>query len=64
MSRFEGKEEAFVDNVKLCGNDAGTGSRNRVCISLRISRNPSVGDKFASRAGQKGKERDRRNQVS
>jgi DNA-directed RNA polymerase I subunit RPA2 len=54
VKRFEGKEVCFVDSVKACGNDAGTCQLNRVCISFRIPRNPSVGDKFASRAGQKG----------
>ncbi len=55
LKRYEGKEEVFVDSVRLCGNDTGTAQRNRACIALRIQRNPSVGDKFASRAGQKGK---------
>ncbi len=55
LKRYEGKEEVFVDSVRLCGNDTGTAQRNRACIALRIQRNLSVGDKFASRAGQKGK---------
>eukprot|EP00094_Tigriopus_californicus_P000620 TCALIF_00602-PA protein Name:"Similar to POLR1B DNA-directed RNA polymerase I subunit RPA2 (Pongo abelii)" AED:0.03 eAED:0.03 QI:23/0.66/0.75/1/0.66/1/4/44/1177 len=54
VKRYEGKEMVFVDAVKICSNDTGTSERNRICISLRIPRNPSVGDKFASRAGQKG----------
>ena len=53
---YEPKEPAIVDAIKACGNDRGTGQRSRICISLRILRNPSVGDKFASRAGQKGKQ--------
>jgi DNA-directed RNA polymerase I subunit RPA2 len=54
VKKFEGKELCFVDSVKLCGNDTGTSTKNRVSISFRIPRNASVGDKFASRAGQKG----------
>ena len=49
VKKFEGKETYFVDSVKLCGNDTGSGAKNRACISLRVPRNPSVGDKFASR---------------
>ena len=52
--KYKYKEAVFVDHVKLCSNDTGTSSKNRVCISFRVPRNPSVGDKFASRAGQKG----------
>ena len=54
VKRYEGKETVFVDNVKLCGNAYGTSGVTRVCISFRMQRNPAVGDKFASRAGQKG----------
>jgi len=54
VKNYEGKEVAYVDSVKMLGNENGTGMRNRVCISFRVPRNPAVGDKFASRAGQKG----------
>lgn len=43
-----------MDNIKVCSNDAGTGLFKRVCITTRIPRNPTIGDKFASRHGQKG----------
>uniref|UniRef100_A0A8C4X1E9 DNA-directed RNA polymerase subunit beta n=1 Tax=Eptatretus burgeri TaxID=7764 RepID=A0A8C4X1E9_EPTBU len=48
------KESSVVDNIKACGNDTGTSNLKKVCITLRIPRNPMVGDKFASRHGQKG----------
>ncbi|XP_077291956.1 RNA polymerase I subunit Rpl135 [Arctopsyche grandis] len=51
--KFHGKEESYVDNVRVCGGFNLNAPKN-ACISYRIPRNPSVGDKFASRAGQKG----------
>ena len=54
VKSYKSKEPAIVDSIKLCSNDTATSLKNKVCISFRISRNPSVGDKFASRAGQKG----------
>eukprot|EP00092_Neocalanus_flemingeri_P024162 GFUD01026209.1.p1 GENE.GFUD01026209.1~~GFUD01026209.1.p1 ORF type:complete len:1157 (+),score=299.03 GFUD01026209.1:56-3526(+) len=53
-AKYKYKEAVFVDSIKLCSNDTGTSGKNRAVISFRIPRNPSVGDKFASRAGQKG----------
>lgn len=51
--KYSGSEDCVVDNVKLCGT-FNTDSKKIACITLRIPRNPTVGDKFASRAGQKG----------
>ncbi|XP_062979996.1 DNA-directed RNA polymerase I subunit RPA2 [Elgaria multicarinata webbii] len=48
------KEICVVDNIKVCSNDTGSGYFRCVCITLRIPRNPTIGDKFASRHGQKG----------
>ena len=54
IKRFRSEEPAYVDNIKILGNDSGTADLTRVSITLRIPRNPVVGDKFASRHGQKG----------
>ncbi|XP_069811491.1 DNA-directed RNA polymerase I subunit RPA2 [Dendropsophus ebraccatus] len=51
---YKTKEDCIVDNVKVCSNDLGIGKFKSVCITMRIPRNPTIGDKFASRHGQKG----------
>lgn len=53
LMKYKGSEDCVVDNVKLCGAFK-TSQPKLACITFRIQRNPSVGDKFASRAGQKG----------
>ncbi|XP_018335521.1 DNA-directed RNA polymerase I subunit RPA2 [Agrilus planipennis] len=54
VQNFKGKEDCFVDNVRVCGNFNNTRAKKIACIVFRVPRNPTVGDKFASRAGQKG----------
>ncbi|XP_020390740.2 DNA-directed RNA polymerase I subunit RPA2 isoform X1 [Rhincodon typus] len=51
---YKSKESCVVDNIKVCSNDNGTAMFKRVCITMRVPRNPTIGDKFASRHGQKG----------
>ncbi|XP_051503671.1 DNA-directed RNA polymerase I subunit RPA2 isoform X2 [Myxocyprinus asiaticus] len=51
---YKYQESCVVDNIKVCSNDTGTGRFKRVCITTRVPRNPTIGDKFASRHGQKG----------
>ncbi|XP_066535596.1 DNA-directed RNA polymerase I subunit RPA2 [Hoplias malabaricus] len=51
---YKSQESCVVDNIKVCSNDTGTGRFKRICITMRIPRNPTIGDKFASRHGQKG----------
>eukprot|EP00127_Corallochytrium_limacisporum_P003379 Clim_evm7s149 gene=Clim_evmTU7s149 len=51
---YKGMEDAHVDQVRLLGNETGDGRAQRAAIKLRVTRNPSIGDKFSSRHGQKG----------
>ncbi|XP_006499088.1 DNA-directed RNA polymerase I subunit RPA2 isoform X1 [Mus musculus] len=51
---YKSKENCVVDNIKVCSNDMGSGKFKCICITVRIPRNPTIGDKFASRHGQKG----------
>ena len=52
--KYKSAEPAYVDHIKVLGNDLGTEELQKICIVLRITRNPIIGDKFSSRHGQKG----------
>ncbi|CAG8483343.1 4694_t:CDS:10 [Diversispora eburnea] len=51
---YGGSEDAYVDQVRLLGDDLGKDEVQKVHIKLRIPRPPVIGDKFSSRHGQKG----------
>lgn len=54
IKKYSSLESAIVEDVKILGNDNGTGLLQKASIKLRIQRNPIIGDKFSSRHGQKG----------
>jgi len=54
VMKYKGLETAYVENLSVLGNDKGDQIIQRVRITYRIERNTIIGDKFASRAGQKG----------
>lgn len=52
--RYKSLEDAYVDEVRLCGSDSGDSPLQKIGIKFRIPRPPVIGDKFSSRHGQKG----------
>ncbi|XP_002014590.2 DNA-directed RNA polymerase I subunit RPA2 [Drosophila persimilis] len=53
VEKMDEKEECFVDSIRQLGSFDLT-PKKTVCITLRVPRPATIGDKFASRAGQKG----------
>eukprot|EP01134_Creolimax_fragrantissima_P002099 CFRG2099T1 len=51
---YKESEEAYVEEIRVVGNDSGTEEAQKAIIKLRVVRNPIIGDKFSSRHGQKG----------
>ncbi|KAI5477061.1 DNA-directed RNA polymerase I subunit RPA2 [Pseudohyphozyma bogoriensis] len=54
FEKYKGDETAYVDEVRLIGNDSADSEAQKLHIKLRIPRAPVIGDKFSSRHGQKG----------
>lgn len=54
VKTYHSSEPAYVEEVKLIGDDAGDSEFQMLSIKYRITRSPLIGDKFSSRHGQKG----------
>ncbi|GME77193.1 unnamed protein product [Ambrosiozyma monospora] len=54
VKTYHSSEPAFVEEVKLLSDDAGTSEFQTLSIKYRVTRHPMIGDKFSSRHGQKG----------
>lgn len=52
--KYKSIEDAYVDEVRLLGNDYGDAICQAISVKYRITRSPVIGDKFSSRHGQKG----------
>jgi DNA-directed RNA polymerase I subunit RPA2 len=52
--KHKDRETAYVQAIRAIGDDSGNGADNKVKITLRYPRKPTIGDKFSSRHGQKG----------
>jgi len=54
VKTFHSSEPAYIEEVKLIGDDVGDSECQMITIKYRITRQPNIGDKFSSRHGQKG----------
>ncbi|OUM51579.1 hypothetical protein BVG19_g684 [[Candida] boidinii] len=54
VKTYHSSEPAYIEEVKLVGDDSGTTEFQSLVIKYRITRTPLIGDKFSSRHGQKG----------
>jgi DNA-directed RNA polymerase I subunit RPA2 len=52
--KYKDSEAAFVEEVRLIGNENGNEPLQDIAIKFRVPRGPVIGDKFSSRHGQKG----------
>ena len=52
--RYKDAEAAYIDQVRLLGTETGDTPCQAISVKYRIPRRPVIGDKFASRHGQKG----------
>jgi DNA-directed RNA polymerase I subunit RPA2 len=51
---YKGTEKAIIDQIKIFSKNSKKNKFEKNLLKLRIRRRPNIGDKFASRHGQKG----------
>lgn len=54
VKTYHSSETAYIEEVKLLGDDGGDHECQQATIKYRVPRAPLIGDKFSSRHGQKG----------
>ncbi|KAH8172068.1 RNA polymerase rpb2, domain 6 domain-containing protein [Sarocladium implicatum] len=52
--KYKEEETAFVEEVRLIGQETGNEPLQTISVKFRVPRSPIIGDKFSSRHGQKG----------
>ncbi|KAI9739852.1 MAG: DNA-directed RNA polymerase I subunit RPA2 [Claussenomyces sp. TS43310] len=54
FEKYKDQEQAFIEEVRILGNENGVEPAQAVSVKFRVPRSPVIGDKFSSRHGQKG----------
>lgn len=54
FEKYKDSEQAYIEEVRILGNENGTEPAQSISVKFRVPRSPVIGDKFSSRHGQKG----------
>ncbi|CCU76072.1 DNA-directed RNA polymerase I [Blumeria hordei DH14] len=54
FEKYKDSEDAYIEEVRLIGDENGVEPAQVISVKLRVPRSPLIGDKFSSRHGQKG----------